>query len=252
LLNTDYVGDAVVVRRASDNATQSISFVDGELDVDTLNTFCSGTDGFITTWFDQSGNGYDAAQTIASEQPQIYDSINGIVLENGKPATLFNGSNAMQASSIDSSEIITTNAENTFVSVIKQDGTEERSTLASFSPEVVRYVIYSKFNDSIFYDAGDNTTNRLQTPTPTGWDDNQHLLFLSSSLTLQEINVDSQQLAADTSQTTILNGSVSLIIGTRLNVYFKGLIQEIIIYNSDQSSNRTGIETNINNFYSIY
>jgi hypothetical protein len=28
--------------------------------------------------------------------------------------------------------------------------------------------------------------------------------------------------------------------------------QEIIIYNSDQSTNRTGIETNINDYYNIY
>jgi hypothetical protein len=40
LLNTDYTGDAVVVRRASDNTTQNIGFVDGELDTDALNTFC--------------------------------------------------------------------------------------------------------------------------------------------------------------------------------------------------------------------
>jgi hypothetical protein len=33
---------------------------------------------------------------------------------------------------------------------------------------------------------------------------------------------------------------------------FIGNIQELIIYNTNQSSNRTGIETNINDFYSIY
>ena len=29
-------------------------------------------------------------------------------------------------------------------------------------------------------------------------------------------------------------------------------VQEIVIYTSDQSSNRTGIENNLNTFYSIY
>ena len=33
---------------------------------------------------------------------------------------------------------------------------------------------------------------------------------------------------------------------------FTGKYQEIIHFDSDQSTNRTGIETNINNFYSIY
>ena len=31
-----------------------------------------------------------------------------------------------------------------------------------------------------------------------------------------------------------------------------GKYQEVIIYDSDESANRTDIETNINNFYSIY
>ena len=31
-----------------------------------------------------------------------------------------------------------------------------------------------------------------------------------------------------------------------------GKMQEVIIYDSDQSSNRTGIESNINTYYSIY
>jgi hypothetical protein len=29
-------------------------------------------------------------------------------------------------------------------------------------------------------------------------------------------------------------------------------MQEVIIYHSDQSTNRSGIETNINNYFSIY
>jgi hypothetical protein len=31
-----------------------------------------------------------------------------------------------------------------------------------------------------------------------------------------------------------------------------GKIQEIILWNSDQSANKTAIETNINNYYGIY
>lgn len=34
--------------------------------------------------------------------------------------------------------------------------------------------------------------------------------------------------------------------------YFDGKMQEFVLYASDQSSNRSGIETNINDYYSIY
>ena len=71
LLDNTYTGDAIVVRRASDNTTQAIGFVNNELDTATLESFCSGTDGFVTTWYDQSGNGNDATEGSASSQPQI-------------------------------------------------------------------------------------------------------------------------------------------------------------------------------------
>ena len=36
------------------------------------------------------------------------------------------------------------------------------------------------------------------------------------------------------------------------SLWFSGKAQELIIYDSNQSSNRSGIETNINNYFSIY
>jgi len=53
------------------------------------------------------------------------------------------------------------------------------------------------------------------------------------------------------------NATHSLTIGAFSNPANRlfpllGAVQEIIIYNADQSSNRTAIETNINNFYLIY
>ena len=36
------------------------------------------------------------------------------------------------------------------------------------------------------------------------------------------------------------------------SVYGMMDLQEVILYNSDQSSNRTNIETNINDYYNIY
>ena len=34
--------------------------------------------------------------------------------------------------------------------------------------------------------------------------------------------------------------------------YLQGDLSELIAYNSDQSSNRAGIETNINDYFNIY
>ena len=92
LLRSAYTGNAIRVRRASDNTEQDIGFVDNELDTSALTTFCSGTDGFVETWYDQSGNGYDATQGTASNQPQIVSS-GSVLTENGKPCVNFTGTN---------------------------------------------------------------------------------------------------------------------------------------------------------------
>lgn len=85
-----YSGSAIRVRRASDNTEQDIGFTSsGALDTSSLNSFCSGTDGFIRTWYDQTGNGRDAAQTTSASQPQIYKSATGIVTQNGLPIIEF-------------------------------------------------------------------------------------------------------------------------------------------------------------------
>jgi len=74
LLDNTYSGNAVRVRRASDNTEQDIGFANNQLDTTSLETFCSGTDGFVAIWYDQSGNAANAAQATASKQPQIVSS----------------------------------------------------------------------------------------------------------------------------------------------------------------------------------
>lgn len=87
-LSKNYAGSAIRVRRGSDSAEQDIGFVDNELDTATLLSFVGASDGWVTTWYDQSGLGLDATQPTASVQPFI---IEGGVLQllNGKPCVRF-------------------------------------------------------------------------------------------------------------------------------------------------------------------
>ena len=53
-LRYKYTGPAVRVRRTSDDAERDIYFAsDGTLDVTTLESFCSGTDGRVVRWYNQ-------------------------------------------------------------------------------------------------------------------------------------------------------------------------------------------------------
>ena len=49
-------------------------------------------DGYITTWYDQSGNKNNAIQNTTGAQPKIVDGVNGIMTMNNKPVIKFDGS----------------------------------------------------------------------------------------------------------------------------------------------------------------
>ena len=87
---------AIRVRRSSDNAQQDIGFVGDELDTASLLSFCGVGNGFVTTWYDQSGNEYNATQTTQANQPQIVNS--GVLnTKGGKAACVWTVSNSMLA-----------------------------------------------------------------------------------------------------------------------------------------------------------
>ena len=91
-LSTTYTGNAIRVRRASDNTEQDIGFVDGELDTASLTTFCSATDGFVTTWYDQSRSANNVIQSTAAYQPKIVSS-GSVITVNGYQVIQYDGSN---------------------------------------------------------------------------------------------------------------------------------------------------------------
>ena len=70
--------NAIEVRRSSDNTLQNIGFdAYGNLDTAALLTFVGSGDGFVRTWYDQSGNAKDATQTTNGSQPRIV--LSGVV-----------------------------------------------------------------------------------------------------------------------------------------------------------------------------
>ena len=92
LLSTGYAGNAIQVRRSSDNATQDVGFTaNGDLDTASLKTFTGINNAFVVTWYDQSGNSTHLTQATAARQPSIVT--NGVVNRaNGLPVIKFSAS----------------------------------------------------------------------------------------------------------------------------------------------------------------
>jgi hypothetical protein len=94
-----YAGSAIRVRRSSDNAELEIGFTaSGDLDTAALLAFVGGGNGFVTTWYDQSGNGRNATQATAGSQPQIVAS-GAVITMNGRPTLRFDGNDILNTPS---------------------------------------------------------------------------------------------------------------------------------------------------------
>ncbi|MCW3084548.1 MAG: hypothetical protein JWP12_1914 [Bacteroidetes bacterium] len=85
-LSCSYAGNAIQVRRSSDNATQNIGFnAWGDLDTAALRTFVGANSAFVTIWYDQSGNARNATQAVTTLQPRIMNA--GVIeRQGGMPA----------------------------------------------------------------------------------------------------------------------------------------------------------------------
>lgn len=83
-----YTGDALILRRSSDNAEEAFGFTSaGDLDTAAIAMWLGAADGYCTTLYDQRG-GASATITIADNQPRYDASAIG-----GKPALYFDGAN---------------------------------------------------------------------------------------------------------------------------------------------------------------
>jgi hypothetical protein len=262
-LRSGYAGSAIRVRRSSDNAEQNIGFdANDNLDTSSLTTFCSGTNGFVTTWYDQSGNGINATNTTAISQPQIVSS-GSVINLNGKPTAQFTRANDHKllnnAFSISGSTTftwvgsITTPVPNW--SYVFGIGFYNPGTGYQFTPST--YITtndwtagdlalvgngYSSGQAPRLVSNGSQYTSGVQALTLGILSTSNAKVYKNNSLVSQRIGL-----------TGNVGSNVGLIIGSNnYNEALPGNIQELIFWNSDQILNVGGINTSTNTYYATY
>ena len=247
--------NCIRVRRSNDNAEQDIGFVGDDLDTTSLLSFVGANDGFVTTWYDQSGNGRDAFNGFATPQPRI---VLGGVLEtkNTKPAIYFNddwvkysgqvvplATNPFSYFTVSSHETANDSAIVFKTRDIKQSsgGTyvlnwHDRST----------FELNFQIRASTAYFANlsvqrDNSDYKLL----SGFVDSSNNMSAFDNGATGTTNTYSGTYTSD----VLMIGDSTTGSGVNQLV---GHIGEVIILNTDESANRTAIETDINNYYSVY
>jgi hypothetical protein len=239
-LKSSYTGACMRVRRSSDNAEQDIGFLGDDLDTDSLLSFVGVGNGFVTTWYDQSGNARDASQGFAGGQPLIVSAGN-IFTINSKSSIFLNGTS--HRLNITPFNFNSTNY-NSFVGKRATAGRRMYGLGGEF-------YLHALWNDNRYYLQARNIG--YQTSNATDTSINQLLLTGLNNGTSQEIYKNSSIVASSFVTFTIptlINAIGAYLSNT--NFLAQCELQEIVFYNSDQSANRTAIETNINNYYNVY
>jgi hypothetical protein len=225
-----------VVRVREDAGNTEQDFTAAEVADGTLEAFVgAGNNGYVVTWYDQSGNGNDATQGAAAEQPKIVDA-GVLVEENGKPALQFDGSNDGFTTSVVGSPVFD------FYSVIKANINDEFILPDNFS------VLSNYYGYIARIDSSTTIYNNYGTPN----------LYVNGSLETPIIRQDVVNLLSTGNQTLNVHQGADTSAWSYIEMFkrnsfeFQGVCQEVIIYDTDQSSNRVSIENNINNHYNIY
>ncbi|MFZ9080701.1 MAG: arabinofuranosidase catalytic domain-containing protein, partial [Alphaproteobacteria bacterium] len=235
LLDSTYTGSAVEVYNGSSYADIGFN-VFGELDTVALAAHCGSNDGFVSKWYDQASSN-DATQTVTGSMPKIYDGTTGVITENGKPAVSFDGSN----DGLSSASFTTIPQPLSYISVNKQDTTQLKFLYGSATNVLARSYTSNgtwKINSGTeLFGASTNANQNLLMNIHNGSNSAQFFNGVSAA------SGDSGTAGTD---------GVYIGISQAGTIPFDGVIQELILYPSDQSSNRTNIEDNINTFYNIY
>jgi len=229
------------VRRDNDDAEQDFGFdANGDLDTAAIATFVgSGNNGYVSKWYDQSGNGNDAEQSTNGSQPQIYNG-SAVITENGKPALDFDGSDDFF------NYTTTSTLEDVFV---VQTTSDTAAVLFSSSTTGSRWHWIAQDGNS-----GADTSDWRQAVGDYGYK-NGSLVATQGTTTRDQLHAalaDGNQNLTSWEECTFATAD-SYYLGKYYSAGFEydGQLQEVILYSTDQSSNRSGIEGNINAHFQI-
>lgn len=239
-LSSSYSGAAIRVRRSIDNAEQDIAFLNNGLDTMALTSFVGSSSGFVTTWYDQSGNGINAIETTGDRQPRIV--LSGVTeQQNGRPTIYFNFAALTTTASF-------VRKPQTVFFVSKPDAVNLYNTYFSGPAGSLEL----RGNPSAKIEFLSTFQSHIGTSTNSVNTNFNILSFKLTSGGQYDFYLNNTDLGGGGTTGYGFPNSI-MSIHKEVNSY-NGLSKtsEIIMFSTDRSSDRTNINANINSYYTIF
>ena len=263
LLRTAYSGSAIRVRRSSDNTEQDIGFVGNDLDTASLLSFVGAGDGFVTTWYDQGLNTFDASQTSLSNQPIIVDN-GSLITQGGKASVYTSGGNNLNTGlvnigvsgdiSLDFFTVVnneSSGTDNHLLGLSNQLNITNRSRVFFFANDSIFRKSVRLYGGNIIY-TNSNSGQLLFNTNYQGGGGAFDSRVNGNSLSVSSFSNLGLQINEQSGFMLMSGRSSNQPQLDYANPNSVGYVQESIFFLTDESANRTAIETNINNYYGIY
>jgi len=226
-----------------------LMYADGNTGSYTISDFeivSHSSSGFVDTWYDQSGNGNDAINDTDAEQPQIVSS--GFLIADGID---FDGSNdVLVAASVSgfgaTISLFEASIRDSGAAAVVSMGSSASTTNTNFG------LVEAGSNTQA---SVRNTTSRTVNASVSGE------TRLGFAVTTGQTSTKVGALGGTLVETTddygddFTSGELDTIFLGKIrggsSTEFNGHIREALVYDTDQTDNRTAIEANIANHYNI-
>jgi hypothetical protein len=233
-LRSAYTGACIDI--TNNNGTTTIGFVNNVLDTTAVLTFAGLLETRITKFYDQSGNANHAVLQTISSSPVIVNTGGILVTDGGKVAA--------NSGYLNLTSGILQNSNFAAYSVMTRIGANRTIGFGTGQPEF-NYINLVEGTSVLSH----NVMRRAAyTFTATG-----RRLFTSLNISNNFTFYNNGVIQISTPTAQAATGVINQLNGWSGFAYLSvNIFQEHILYNTDQSANNTGIQNNINSFYTIY
>jgi len=249
-LRSGYTGAVVRVRRSSDN--DEANFTPEEVSSGSVQSWVgAGNNGFVTTWFDQTGSGSNFVQTTSANQPAIVSG-GALVTDQSRPALSFTPDQRMTTSQ---SVNLGTQMSLFVVARLTRNHTLFSRLVNGMNDEF--FFVGTNAAEAIVTGHGNGSSwSAITAQTATTWLNNTRLVTSVNNGNdhqfINGVSSGSRASAMGSFNNEIAIGGLYVSAGNAIvNQMWQGTLSELVVFSGERFSQRAQIDSNIMRHYGL-